>query len=197
MIMMAILVVGFGSLFLAAGPMLKPLVKAANVGQDLTHLFTQRGDIAEGTRVLSGPARGGTGDRLAAEGRGMVLELTPSDAVRARPEGLRALARSAARGAFEAYEQDRLDWVELRLLVGATREEALRTLVKPDPDGRGVGEPTPPLPLTHPPRTGPDAPGAPPPGEPTPPPSATPPENVAAPGETAPPAGAGDPVERR
>jgi hypothetical protein len=141
-IVMIILVVGFGGLLLAAQGMLKPLAKDAELAKELTSMLQGRGDLAEGTRVRAVRVAGGE-KRLAPSGTGLLLDLTPSARVREQPKGLSALATRIAREALQRHTATNLRWVEVTFFVEGT--EGVRTLVAVGPEGNLL-PPAPPLP---------------------------------------------------
>lgn len=172
-VLVLLLVMGAGLMFLA-DLYLGPLKEDAGVGQRLTRLFGDGGDLVPGTKVLS--------RRLPAEptleGPGLRLEASPAPAVLAKPGALRTLARALAReGADALYGKDgpwpgRFVRVRFKLPEGAEVDVLLRLGAQGN-----VGDPEPPLPATWPPTPPAPAPtpvpgagAAPAPGEPQPPP---------------------------
>lgn len=171
-ILLLLLVMGGGLMFLADA-YLGPLKEDAAVGQRLTRLFGDGGDLAPGTRVLTRrlPPEAGF------DGPGLRLEATPSPAVLGKSGALRVLARALAReGADALYSKDgpwtgRFVRVRFKLPepAGPAGPAELDVLLRLGAQGN-VGDPEPALPATWPqspapsaPRPGPDgaaAPGA-------------------------------------
>ena len=154
-ILVMLLVAGAGTLFLADA-YLGPAKEDVGVGQRITRLFGDRGDLAPGSVVkVRRVAR--------AEGRevpGLNVEITPSPAVQSRAGALRSLARAVAREASEAYGLGGpgLRWFRVRVFL--TGDERRETLLWRDTDDQ-VGEPDPPLPSVWPPAGGPPGAGSP------------------------------------
>lgn len=148
---LTIMMVAFGAMFAAAGSALKPLAADADVSKELTRFLHHRGDLATETRVRAFrlPA---SEERLADEGRGLVIRIVPNEAVRTRRNGLRMLAQRVAQEGLALYPNAKLSWVEVvfRLSEEAadTDEGTLRTLLPVGPEGR-IGKPEPQLPMTH------------------------------------------------
>lgn len=154
-ILVLLLVAGGGTLFLADA-YFGPYKEDAGVGQRLTRLYGERGEIAPDSKmkVLRVARQEGR------DGPGLNLEMSPSVAIQERHGALRALARNAAREAAEAYGMagNSLRWFRVRVfLPGEERREAV---LWRDTDGQ-IGDPQPPLPSTWPPEGSPprEAPG--------------------------------------
>ncbi|MHC5011655.1 MAG: hypothetical protein ACYTG6_12035 [Planctomycetota bacterium] len=149
-LIMAIMVIGFGALLFAAQGMLRPLAKDADVAKAVTSLLEERGDLAPGSRVLATRVSASE-RRLAEQGVGLLLELHPSTEVLQRKEGLRSLATRAAREALLRHPAPNLKWVEVAFLVGKGTApdggDRLRTLVALSPEG-SLLPPEPALPET-------------------------------------------------
>lgn len=174
-VLLLLLGAGAGLLFLADA-YLGPLKEGAEVGQRLSRLFGDGGDLAPGSRVKTRRLPGAAG----LEGAGLRIEATPAPAVLARRGGLRALARALAREG--GADLGGFRWVRIRLLLPEGGE--LDVLVPRGADGQ-VGEPDPALPERWPPGAAPPAGGA----APSPAPRAGEPGGGAPgpPGEPAPP----------
>src|SRR5687768_9916069 len=97
-ILVLLLVAGAGPPFVA-GPAPSPFKEELDVGARLTRLFGERGDLVANTTVKLRRIAQHEGR----EGQGLNLEVWPSVAVQSRPGGMRALARTLAREAIEAY----------------------------------------------------------------------------------------------
>ena len=152
MITMAIVVVALVGMMFAADLALKPYHQYARIGKDLTNILEMRREIEEGTTVftLAKVAKKGDEKRLAEEGWGMLIELTPSERVRTKKGSLEKLAYRAAREASDLYRQSRgkpLEWFEIKLELAKDRSE--RTLIRVSEDGR-LGRPEPRLPASIP-----------------------------------------------
>ena len=145
-VILIILMVAFGGIMAAGGTALRPLAQDADASKVLTRQLLARGDIPEGTKVRLSRLPGSE-KRLAPEGRGVVVQLTPSSQVLERRGGLRMLALRAATEALGRFPGQPLDWVEIDFAIlradGTT--ESLRTLLDAG-SGEGVGDPQPKLP---------------------------------------------------
>ena len=145
-VILSIMMVAFGTIMAAGGSALKPLARDADASRVLTRHLEARGDIVAGTKVRLSrlPV---TDRRLAKEGRGLVIQLTPSTQVTGRRGGLRLLVLRAAQEGLSRFPGHNLDWVEVSLEVGQAdgRPQTLRTLLDTS-SGDGVGDPRPPLP---------------------------------------------------
>jgi hypothetical protein len=126
------------------GPIKEDLETAKRVSQALE----SRGDLASGTKIKI--------RRLKPEptrpGPGLLVELTPSVEILARPGGLRGLVRAVATEWDQTQPQgaaERIRWFEFRLLVEGA--PSLDTWVTLAADNQ-VEDPVPPLPDTWPPR---------------------------------------------
>jgi hypothetical protein len=145
-VILSIMLVTFGAIMAAGGTALKPLAQDADASKVLTRHLVARGDIEEGTKVRLSrlPA---SDNRLAQEGRGLVIQLTPSAQVTGRRGALRLLVLRVATEGLGRFPGRALDWVEVGLEIrqpdGST--QPLRTLL-PVRDGEGLGKPQPPLP---------------------------------------------------
>ena len=146
-VILSIMLIAFGAIMAAGGTALKPLAQDAEASKVLTRQLEARGDIVKGTRVRLSrlPANE---HRLAEEGLGVVIQLTPSDEVKGRKGGLRLLALRAAQEAIARFPGRKLGWVEVGFEIGqpdgTTRR--LRTLLDAS-SGEGVGDPNPKLPV--------------------------------------------------
>jgi hypothetical protein len=148
-VMMAIVLLALGSMLVAGNSVLAPLAQDAERGKELTRYFGYRGDLVPETRVRFLRVRGSE-NRLAAEGRGLLVEMTPATAVRSRPGGLDSLTRMAARMAVEQSPGYRPHWVEVVMVgVPGPKGADTHTLVRLSPDGL-PGDPVPALPATAP-----------------------------------------------
>ena len=145
-VILSIMMVAFGAIMAAGGSALRPLAQDADASKVLTRHLLARGDIQVGTKVRLSrlPA---AENRLAEEGRGIVIQLTPSDPVTRRRGGLRLLVIRVADEAVSRFPGKPQDWVEVALEVRHPngRLETLRTLLDAS-SGEGVGAPEPPLP---------------------------------------------------
>jgi hypothetical protein len=157
----AILVLAFGGMMLAANWTMKTFEGDLRQSRELTDLLLHRDLVEPGSRVLVLSKRGGGEKRLAPDGEGVYVELTPSRTVRERRGGLADLTDFVGRELLEAAHDRKVDWFEYRLIRvrddGSSEE--LRTLVRTDEHGR-PRDPEPPLPVAWGP--GAAAPGAPP-----------------------------------
>ena len=139
----AIVVLGLVGMMFAANMALKPYQQYARIGKELTTILEMRRDIKEGTKVFT-LAKVATDNRLADEGWGMLIELSPSEKVKAKPGSMEKLAYRAAREAADLYRQSRgkpLEWFEIKMELGADVSE--RTLIRVSRDGRlGRAEPS-------------------------------------------------------
>ena len=172
-ILLLLLMAGAGTLFMA-DVVLGPRKEDVAAGKRLTSLFGERGELAPGTavRLLR------VADDKVHQGPGLHVEVTPAEAVLARPDGVRELALAVAREVPAAYAVGVAPphWYRVRVFFpgGATQDA---WMVR-DPEG-DAGEPEPPFPATWPPPAG--GTGAKPPAPPAPP--------GPAPGSEPPPAG--------
>ena len=145
-VILSIMLVTFGAIMAAGGTALKPLAQDADASKVLTRQLQARGDIEDGTKVRLSrlPA---SAHRLAQEGRGLVIQLTPSAQVTGRRGALRLLVLRAAQEGLGRFPGQALDWVEVGLEIRQQDGsfQPLRTLL-PVRDGQGVGDPEPPLP---------------------------------------------------
>ena len=154
-VILSIMLVAFGSIMAVGGSALKPLAQDADASKVLTRHLQARGDIEEGTKVRLSrlPA---TEKRLAKEGRGLVIQLTPSVEVTQRRGGLRLLVLRAAQEGLSRFPGRGLDWIEVGLEIRQPdgRQQTLRTLLDAS-SGESVGDPQPPLPtrIGTPPRS--------------------------------------------
>jgi len=146
-IILSIMMVAFGAIMAAGGSALRPLAEDANASKVLTRQFKARGDLVEGTKVRLSrlPA---AENRLAREGRGLVILMEPSPQVTARRGGLRLLALRAAQEALSRFPGQALAWVEIGYEIRATdgTPRKLRALLDAS-SGEGAGEPTPAFPV--------------------------------------------------
>jgi hypothetical protein len=164
-ILLVLMLAGFGGMLLAAQGVLQPMAKDAELARELTALLGSRGDIAEGTHVRAVRAAGGE-RRLAKEGTGLLVDLSPSRAVMETRRALEASALRIAREALMRHAAQNLKWVEVVFFVeGREDGERLRTLVAVGPGGALLG-PQPALPERYPPPSA--VPSAPAPSEPAP-----------------------------
>ena len=152
MITMAIVVVALVGMMFAANMALKPFTQYARIGQDLTNILEMRKEIEDGTTVftMAKIAKKGDEKRLAEDGWGLLIELTPSERVRQKKGSMEKLALRAAREAGELYAQGRgkpLEWFEITMELPEERAE--KTLIKVAEDGR-MSRPSPRLPATAP-----------------------------------------------
>lgn len=145
-VILCIMMVAFGGIMAAGGSALRPLARDAEASKVLTRQFQARGDLEVGTKVRLSrlPANE---NRLAQEGRGVVIQLTPSAQVTGRKGGLRILTLRLAREALARFPGQPLDWVEVGLDVRQPdgTPKRLKTLLDAGPE-EGLGEPRPPLP---------------------------------------------------
>ena len=142
---MAIVLIALVGMMIAADMALKPMKAALAIGSDLTTMLEARGDIAPESKVLVIPRAAGEKD-LATEGFGIVIELTPSDAVRSRNGRLEKLARRSIREASRLYERARgrsPAWYEIRFMDG--ERIGHRVLFPIGPSGE-IGSPAPAIP---------------------------------------------------
>ena len=146
---MAIVVMSLVGMMFAANVALKPYQQYARIGRELTTILEMRRDIREGTTVFT-LAKVATDKRLADDGWGMLIELTPSDRVKTKPGSMEKLAYRVAREAADLYRQSRgkpLEWFEIKMDLGADVYE--RTLIRISRDGR-LGRPEPRLSVKYP-----------------------------------------------
>jgi hypothetical protein len=151
--MIAILFVALCGMMFAANAMISPLKKDIELSGLLTRYFQGRGDLRPGTKVMALRAKGGGEKRLAKEGSGIVVELTPADSVLAEEGGLGNLARAVARKAYAETPNATAKWIEVQYRLGGPDgppdAAPLRALVPIDDMG-AFGSPTPPFPATVP-----------------------------------------------
>lgn len=148
-ISMAIVVLSLVGMMFAANMALKPFQQYARIGTDLTNILEMRNDIEKGTDVFT-LAKVATEKRLAEDGWGMLIELTPSDRVKAKSGSMEKLAYRAAREAAELYGSRAgkpLEWFEIEMKLA--RSVTKRTLIRVGEDGR-LGKPEPKLPGKYP-----------------------------------------------
>lgn len=141
---MAILLVCFGTMLVAANVLSKPLQEDALLGKELTRQFEHQEVIHEGTKVtiVRLPASERT---LAQEGRGVIVRLCPAEKIRQRMGGVNTLLRKVGREIRDAYRGSRIDWIEFRIESALLPDaEPFRTLVVRNADGL-FGEPYPSL----------------------------------------------------
>ena len=139
LIIMAILVVAFGSMMFAANLMIEPYARDAQLATELTRLLESRDELAKDGKVRLLTLKGGGEGRMAADGRGLVISLEPSEEVRTRRGGVRALANFLAVKALDAYTggRQRLGWVEVTFRTSqGEKGDDLRTLQRLDDEGR-------------------------------------------------------------
>ena len=115
-VILSIMLVAFGGIMAAGGSALKPLAQDAGSAKVLTRHLQARGDLAEGTEGHLSRLPG-TERRLASEGCGLVVQLTPSAEVTRRRGGLRILVLRAAQEGLSRFPGGGLDWVEVGLEV--------------------------------------------------------------------------------
>jgi len=101
---MAIVVMSLVGMMFAANMALKPYQQYARIGRELTTILEMRRDIREGTTVFT-LAKVATDKRLADDGWGMLIELSPSDKVKTKPGSMEKLAYRVAREAGDLYRQ--------------------------------------------------------------------------------------------
>jgi hypothetical protein len=127
------------------------------IQQRLTRAFRDRGELAPGSEV-----------RLLWENKevgrnrpGLKVEVTPSEAVLGRRNGMRGLVRTIARDAPAAFGPtgDAVAWMRFRLFL--PQAGRIETWIERESDG-GFGDPTPPLPEQWPDVPKPPAPEQPP-----------------------------------
>jgi len=135
---MAIVLIAFVGMMLAADMALKPMRKTMAIGTDVAAMLSARGDLAPDSKMLVFTVKAGKA-HLATEGFGMVIELQPSDAVRKRPGRLEKLARRAIREIDRLYEGGRgtsLTWFEVRFMEDGKAWHRALFAVGPDGDLR-------------------------------------------------------------
>jgi len=143
----AILILAFGGMMLAANWTMKTFEGDLRQSREMTDLLEHRSLIEPGSRVLVLSRKGGGEKRLASDGEGVYVELTPAAVVRERKGGLAELATFVSRELLEAARERRVDWLEFRLLGARDgRNDELRTLVRMDEHGL-PRPPDPPLPV--------------------------------------------------
>lgn len=117
---MAIVLVALVGMMLAADMALKPMKQTIAISGDVTAMLEARGDLQPDTKVLVLTRKAGK-QHLAEDGFGMILELSPSDAVRTRQGRLERLALRVIHESGRLYEQGRgksVAWYEVRFLDG-------------------------------------------------------------------------------
>jgi hypothetical protein len=144
-----ILLLSMLGMMFAANTLLGSVQRDVDLGKNLTRYFDSRGALAPGTKVTalhSGP----TPRRLATEGNGLVLEVTPSDDVRKGRTGLADLVGLLVRTALDEGGPNRVSWVEVAIHLDPDKDAApFRTLI-PVASAGEIGDPTPPLPAAPP-----------------------------------------------
>ena len=140
---MAMLMVCFGTLLVAASVLSKPMKQDAQLAKELTRLLTYQEAIESGTQVSVFRRPAAKDKTLADEGRGVVVRLRPSVAIKGRRGGLRAVLARIVSQVRDSYSGSRLDWIEFQLESPETpTAEPFRTLVKRASDGE-FGPPRP------------------------------------------------------
>lgn len=146
---MAIVLFALVAMMVAADLALKPMKHVLQVGRELTSALEARADIRQDSKVVT-IARTPEDRHLAKEGWGMIIRMTPSEAVLTRRGRMRKLALRTAELARRLYGQGKgkpLTWLEIQMEVAEGVEK--RTLVSIDDMGR-LGAPSPDLPDTYP-----------------------------------------------
>ena len=142
---MAILMLCFGTLLIAASVLAKPMKQDALLGKELTRLLAYREVIEEGSTVsvVRRPAQ--KDKTLAAEGRGVIVELTPARKISKRRGGVSAVLSQVVSQVRDTYADTRLDWIEFHLLPadpGKKGAKPVRTLVRRTATGFGPPKPS-------------------------------------------------------
>jgi hypothetical protein len=148
-IMMAIVLIAFGSMMVAANVALKPYQRYAKIGSELTLALGNLGMIREDTKVFV-LCRTADEKRLAEDGFGMLVELAPSESAMGRAGRMERVALRACREAVRLYRQKRdraLDWIEVKLLL--SEDTTHRSLIAVEKSGR-LARPQPAIPATFP-----------------------------------------------
>ena len=148
-IVMAIIVLGFGGMMVAANVALKPLQRYARLGREATDVLSQLQMIEPDSKVFVLGQAGGK-KRLASDGWGLLIEVEPSRAVRTRKGRLERLAFKSIAEVSALYHRQKgkdIDWFEVKLLL--PDGTAHRSLIRLDA-ARRVGRPEPPIPAVLP-----------------------------------------------
>ena len=147
-VIMTIILVAMVGMMFAANVAMKPYQRYARIGKEVKNILLMRGELEKSSKVfILGKVAGEK--NLAEGGFGLLIELTPAEAVRTQPGRLRRLAVRAAREASLLYSEgrgNRLEWVEVKLEFGPEQSE--RTLMLVGPEGQ-LGAQIPALPEKH------------------------------------------------
>ncbi len=146
-ITMTIIVLAFGGMMLAANVALKPLKRYAEIASEVTDILHNLEMIEPKSKVFV-LARNGGDEHMAKEGWGMLVELTPSEAVRSTEGRMRRLAFRAIQEVRRLYERGEwrdLDWFEIKLVP--PEGDPHRSLIAMSSAG-SLGRPEPAIPTT-------------------------------------------------
>ena len=133
---MAILMLCFGTLLVAASVLSKPMKQDAMMGKELTKLLTYQEVIEKGTKVSVVRRPASKHKTLATEGRGVVVRLSPAKAVRKKNGGVNAILRRIVSQISDGYAGSRVDWIEFHLsLDDRPQAKPVRTLVRRSASG--------------------------------------------------------------
>lgn len=127
--MMAILMLCFGTLLVAAGVLSKPLKQDAQLSKELTKLLLYQEVIEPGTKVDIFRRPAAKNRTLAQEGRGVVVRLSPAAKIRKRG-GVRVILARIVSQLRDGLHGAKLDWIEFRLDFEETPDDKpFRTLL--------------------------------------------------------------------
>lgn len=127
--MMAILMLCFGTLLVAAGVLSKPMKQDALIAKELTKLLGYQEVIREGSKVSVTRVPAVKDKTLAEQGRGVVVRLCPSATIRSRRGGVRVVLDRITSHLRDGYAGTRLDWIEFQLeSASAPERKPIRTL---------------------------------------------------------------------